>query len=135
MFNTRLTFCAQARPPKARWIAAALLTCLCLALIPVDARGGQTGREFLAICSESESWTEGYCTGYVAGAGELIDGLLLEKDLKAALDGRTFCLPDGLRKGEVRDLVLDYLRKRPEIQDKQITSITWAALIEAFPCG
>ncbi len=135
MFDTCLTYCARARLPKVPWIAAALLTCLCMTLFPIDARSGQTGREFLELCSNSESWTEGYCTGYVAGAGELIDGLLLEKDLNAALDGKAFCLPNGLQKGEVRDLVLDYLRKRPEIQDKQITSITWAALIEAFPCG
>ncbi len=122
-------------PRKAAWRAAALASCLCLALLPVDARGSQTGQDFLELCSGGESWTEGYCTGYVTGAGELIDGLLLEKDLKPALDGKAFCLPEDLRKGEVRNLVLDYLRAHPEVRDKQMTSITWAALIETFPCG
>lgn len=108
---------------------------LLLVLIPGAALGGQTGREFLALCSDADAWTQGYCTGYIAGSGELIDGLLLEEDLKDALEGRVFCLPAGLQKGEVRDLVLDYLRARPEVQDKHITSITWAALIQAFPCS
>lgn len=129
------TLPAQKLSLKAAGTAAALVSCLCLALIPVDARGGQTGRDFLELCSGSESWTEGYCTGYVTGAGELIDGLLLEKDLKTTLDGKAFCLPDDLRKGQVRNLVLDYLRAHPEVRDKQMTSITWAALIETFPCG
>ena len=121
--------------PGALCLAAALLACLGAALISVEVRAGQTGREFLELCSDGGAWTEGYCTGYVAGAGELVDGLLLEEDLKSALDGKAFCPPDGLRKGQVRDLVLAYLRERPEIRDKHIASITWAALIDAFPCG
>ena len=68
------------------------------------------------------------------GAGDLIDGFLLEEDLKPFFDGKAFCLPDDLKREEVRDLVLAFLRKRPDVQDKHIASITWAALIEAFPC-
>ncbi len=135
MFDQGTTLPAQKRPRKAIGSAAVLLSCLCLALLPGDVRGGQTGRDFLELCSGSESWTEGYCTGYVTGAGELIDGLLLEKDLKAALGDKAFCLPADLQKGQVRNLVLDYLRAHPEVRDKQMTSITWAALIETFPCG
>ena len=129
------TLHAQIRQSKAAWAAAVLVLSFCLAIFPAKVWGGQTGRDFLELCSGSESWTEGYCTGYVTGAGELIDGLLLEEDLKSALDGKAFCLPEGLRKGQVRDLVLDYLRAHPEIRHKQMTSITWAALIDAFPCG
>ena len=135
MPDRNLILRAPAPTLRAACFAAAVLACLGPALIPAEARGGQTGREFLELCSARGAWTDGYCTGDVAGAGELIDGLLLEKDLKAALDGKAFCLPDGLRKDQVRDLVLDYLRERPEIQDSHIASITWATLIDAFPCG
>ncbi|MDJ0942285.1 MAG: Rap1a/Tai family immunity protein [Kiloniellales bacterium] len=135
MSERETTLRAREVPLKAAWPAALLAAGLCLAMLPADARGGQTGRDFLELCSGPESWTEGYCTGYVTGAGELIDGLLLEEDLKSALASRAFCLPNGLRKGQVRDLVLDYLRAHPEVRDKQMTSITWAALIEAFPCS
>ena len=69
------------------------------------------------------------------GAGDLIDGLMLEKDLQPHFDGKAFCLPENLKRGEVRDLVLAYLRRRPDIQEKQMVSITWAALIESFPCN
>ncbi len=126
---------AKNLPLNASSSAAILATCLCLAVVPGDARGGQTGQDFLELCSGKEAWTEGYCTGYITGAGELIDGLLLEEDLKSALDGKAFCLPNDLRKGQVRELVLDYLRAHPEIRDKEMSSITWAALIDAFPCG
>ena len=126
---------AEKPSPIAAWAATSLLAFLCLLLISADARGGQTGQEFLELCNGGGTWAEGYCTGYVTGAGELIDGLLLEEDLKAALDGKAFCLPGDLRKGQVRDLVLDYLRAHPEVRDKQITTVTWAALIDAFPCA
>lgn len=99
------------------------------------APAAQTGRAFLELCSGSEAWSDGYCTGYIVGVGDLIDGLLLEEDLKGPLDGKAFCLTEELNRAEVRDLVLAFLRKRPDVQDKHMTSITWAALIEAFPCS
>lgn len=125
----------RSRPLNALSAAATVATCLSLAMVPDNAGGGQTGQDFLELCTGNEAWTEGYCTGYITGAGELIDGLLLEEDLKSALDGKAFCLPEDLRKGKVRELVLDYLRAHPEIRDKEMSSITWAALIDAFPCG
>jgi hypothetical protein len=34
----------------------------------------------------------------------------------------------------VRDRVLEFLREHPDITDLEMTSITWAALIEIYPC-
>lgn len=115
----------------AGWVLAGAL----LSIVASGASAGQTGREFLELCGGGDPWTEGYCTGYITGAGELIDGLLIEEDAKLLFDGKAFCLPDDLNRGDVRDLVLAFLRKRPDVHEKQMTSITWAALIDAFPCN
>ena len=123
--------------PSERWGRAVLSPLLGLAILigASAAPAGQTGRSFLELCSGGEPWSDGYCAGYIVGVGDLIDGLLLEEDLKGPLDGKAFCLTEQLNRAEVRDLVLAFLRKRPDVQDKHMTSITWAALIEAFPCG
>ena len=95
---------------------------------------GESGREFLELCGQDDTWSEGYCVGYIAGAGEMLDGLLLEDGVRAAFDGKIFCLPDDVTKGAVHDRVLAFLRDHPEIADLEMTSITWAALIEIYPC-
>jgi len=108
---------------------------LMIILFAGSAWAGDTGSEFLKLCDEDDPWHDGYCVGYITGAGELLDGLLLEDEVRAAFEGKVFCLPDGVTKGTVRDRVLDYLRDRPDIGDRQMTSITWAALIEIYPCS
>lgn len=111
-----------------------ILTVILLLLATGFVRAGQSGREFLELCDQGDSWSEGYCVGYVAGAGEMLDGLLLEDAIRAAFDGKVFCLPGDVTKGMVRDRVLNFLRAHPDIADRQMTSITWAALIESYPC-
>ena len=111
-----------------------ILTVIALLFATGPAWAGQSGREFLALCDQGDTWSEGYCVGYVAGAGEMLDGLLLEDGVRAAFDGKVFCLPDEVTKGMVRDRVLAFLRAHPDISDRQMTSITWAALIEIYPC-
>jgi len=103
-------------------------------LIASPAWAGQSGKEFLDLCDQTDAWSDGYCIGYVAGAGEMLDGLLLEDSVRATFDGKVFCLPDDVTKGRVRDRVLGFLREHPDIFDLEMTSITWAALIENYPC-
>ena len=111
-----------------------ILAFVALLFVTGPAWAGQTGREFLELCDQGDSWSEGYCVGYVAGAGEMLDGLLLEDSVRAAFDGKVFCLPVDVTKGMVRDRVLGFLRAHPDVTDRQMTSITWAALIEIYPC-
>lgn len=111
-----------------------LLAFVALLFLTDPTWAGQSGREFLELCDQGDSWSEGYCVGYVAGAGEMLDGLLLEDSVRAAFDGKIFCLPENVTKGTVRDRVLEFLREHPDITDLEMTSITWAALIEIYPC-
>lgn len=111
-----------------------LVALIAVLVVTGPAWAGQSGREFLELCDQGDSWSEGYCVGYVVGVGEMLDGLLLEDGVRAAFDGKIFCLPDDVTKGAVRDRVLDFLREHPDVSDHQMTSITWAALIETYPC-
>lgn len=120
--------------PARRW-AETLFGCCALALLlglvaSGGARAGQSGAEFLALCDQADAWSD----GYVAGAGEMLDGLLLDDKVRAAFDGRIFCLPDDVTKGEVRERVVSFLREHPDVADSEMTSITWAVLIETYPC-
>jgi len=111
-----------------------ILALLVSLLIACPAWAGQSGKEFLDLCNQADAWSDGYCVGYIAGAGEMLDGLLLEDGVRETFDGKVFCLPDDVTKGTVRDHVLGFLRERSDISDLEMTSITWAALIEIYPC-
>jgi len=103
-------------------------------LVSGGARAGQSGAEFLALCDQADAWSDGYCAGYIAGAGEMLDGLLLDDRARAAFGDRIFCLPADVTKGEVRDRVVGFLREHPDVGASEMTSITWAVLIETYPC-
>lgn len=124
--------------PARRWAETLFVGCALALLLGLvasgGARAGQSGAEFLALCDQDDDWSDGYCTGYIAGAGEMLDGLLLDEKVRAAFDGRIFCLPADVTKGEVRDRVVGFLREHPDVVDSEMTSITWAVLIEAYPC-
>ena len=75
---------------------------------------------FGAESSHSWYWISDYCVGYIAGAGEMLDGLLLEDGVRAAFDGKIFCLPDDVTKGAAHDRVLAFLRDHPNPTDQEI---------------
>lgn len=51
-----------------------------------------------------------------------------------ALDEEAFCLPRGVTRTRIKDVVLQYLREQPDAGDRRASRLTIDALQAAFPC-
>jgi Rap1a immunity proteins len=71
-------------------------------------------------------WTRGFALGYIQG---VVDTLWITGS--PAL----LCAPDGLKFGQLRLVVRNYLAAHPEKLHLAGSFVVAAALIEAFPCG
>jgi hypothetical protein len=63
----------------------------------------------------------GMCLGYILGVHDAHD--------------RAICIPDGVKSGQVLDVVKRYLRNHPEERHHQASSLVLGALKETFPCN
>jgi len=70
------------------------------------------------------------CTGYVIGA---VDSIELMDDLYRM--PHHFCIDQTVRAGQVRDVVVVYLRMHPEERHAIASSIVHTAMSEAYPCS
>jgi hypothetical protein len=59
--------------------------------------------------------------GYVAGLAD-------------AFDSVGHCLPSGVTKGQLADVVLQHLNRVPELRHHAASALVRAALARAFPC-
>ena len=68
-----------------------------------------TGNTLLEACESKDEFQQAFCLGYIAGASD-VDGM----------DGATFperrrsCVAESVTNGQVRDVVVKYLREHPE---------------------
>jgi hypothetical protein len=51
-----------------------------------------------------------------------------------ALDKDAFCLPVGLTRERLKDVVLKHLREQPDLEDLRASGLTIAALRAEYPC-
>ena len=84
-----------------------------------------TGKELKGFCdAEEQSWREGFCTGYITGVFETLDGQ----------QQKLYCAPDGLLNQRMWAVIEKYLRDHPEEWHEYADEIVMQAFIEAFPC-
>lgn len=102
-------------------IAALLLTSS-----PVLARETaiDDGNDLLTACSTSE----GYCLGYIRGLSNGVDMILAQK-------GKRICYGQNVTLGQVRDVVVDYVRRHPATRNQNSMVLTAYALGAAWPCA
>lgn len=120
-----------------------------------------TGEELLERCEAEGDWyAQGLCGGYVSGldrgyrlgrtwgAMQVLHGQRLEEWIRAGeqkaelgaeidrVEGeiRTYCLPDGLTRGELVRTVVRYLRENPTLRHGEAELLVPAALATAWPC-
>lgn len=106
-------------------IAAALL----FAATPANARETVTddGNELLDICSKEGYFSQGYCLGYIRALSSGVDMLLYTNKQR-------ICYGPNITIGQVRDVVLAYLRRNPAKRNENaMVLVSWASA-EAWPC-
>jgi hypothetical protein len=113
------------------------LACVVLALAstvsPMPARAGfKTGNDLLRECEAGEGrgssmlmW--GTCAGYVIGAADAIG-------FWTAVENGESCIPASSQAGQLKDIVVKYLRDHPETRHFEAYALVYVALGQAFNC-
>lgn len=78
-----------------------------------------TGNKLTEICKKEEGYDYGVCLGFINGV--------------AALQ-RQACIPDGVKFGQLKDVVLKYINENPEHRHKNATTIITSAISQVWVC-
>ncbi len=89
-----------------------------------------TGNELFAACgAENDVASFWSCMGFLRGTMETHDLFILLNE-----QPRFYCTPKTVTNGQVRDVVLDGLRRNPADRHYPSVVLTLRYLKEAFPC-
>ena len=81
-----------------------------------------SGNKLLGSCNGPPlSWQNGFCMGYISG---IVDGR----------NETSFCIPDGVTRGQVTDIVKFWLRENPATRHLRASRLIIDALWDKFPC-
>ena len=95
---------------------------------PAIASGFQTGSNLLILCTSKMAVDEVLCLGYLSGA------------IDAYTDGNqksykyNICLPAGITRQRLKDVVVEYLRQNPKMSDYDAAPSIYIASAIEFPC-
>ena len=110
-----------------------LLAVLALLLTGTSTRGQRvsktTGNELLEACEGSEPFQQAFCLGYVTGASD-VDGA----EGAAFPERRRSCVPDSVSNGQLKDVVVKYLKDNPEERHILAAILVVKSVAKAFPC-
>lgn len=90
---------------------------------PTQTPDVEDGNGLLAMCSsEGAYYRLGVCDGYILGAANV------------GLVAKLFCSPNGVTKGQIRDIVVSGLRNDPVNRHQGSVSLVIKYLSAAYPC-
>jgi hypothetical protein len=88
----------------------------------------ENGNELYGDCTESDGTPPtAYCLGFVAGVFDTAEMLLLDSS------GR-LCAPKSVTLGQVRDVIVKYLRENPAERNLPASLLALRAVQAAWPC-
>ena len=111
--------------PSIRIVCTVLL--ICAPFQPAFGKTFRTGNDLYEDCTKHGSVGEIFCLGYVAG---VVDQLEIRRGPKFP-DG---CIPRTVTKGQMKDVVLQYLQSNPETRDITASLLVSLAVAKAWPC-
>jgi hypothetical protein len=93
-----------------------------------DALSIQTGGDIVRVCQGRDT-AETDCLTWFSG---VLHGIDAQQQL--ARGERVICLPTAVSVPRLRDVVLDFIRRHPDLLDVHAGGIAHTALRLAFPC-
>jgi Rap1a immunity proteins len=96
-----------------------------------------TGNDLLDQCGADSETPNLACAAYVRGAIDMIgslQGSIASDDKKTFWKARSICLPNEVTTGQVKDVVVKYMRANPETRADNAAWIIIRALIQAWGC-
>ena len=88
-----------------------------------------TGNDLLESCESTGHFEQAFCLGYITGVTDL-DGA----DGSVFPERRRSCVAENVSNGQVRDVVVKYLKDHPEERHIQASILIVKAMAQAFPC-
>jgi hypothetical protein len=88
---------------------------------PAKAAAIYDGNEILFSCKKGNL----KCIYYLAGV----------HDARNDLDSKKYCMPDGVKLAELKEVFIKYAKENPEKLNFAASSVTINAFKKAFPCG
>jgi hypothetical protein len=85
-----------------------------------------TGNDLHSFCHGSSDADQGLCYGYIFGA---VDTALIFD-----LSGVEICIPRGVTRHQLKDVVVSYLDKQPKDRHKTASTLLAMSFVEAFNC-
>src|ERR1700681_2207721 len=79
-----------------------------------------TGNDYLSMCEDPRG--QGHCSATAVGYADMLSVM------------GYFCADRNVKKGQMKDVVLKYVRDHPEKRQIAAASLAFSALTEAFPC-
>jgi hypothetical protein len=87
-----------------------------------------TGNQLLPEC---ETTNVSYCLGEISGF-RLGFGFVMNR---WQVEPKLMCVPDGVSNGQLRDIVIQYIRENPQTRHESAQFLIVWSLEKAFPCG
>jgi hypothetical protein len=96
-----------------------------------------TGNDFYSLCTSTDAFNRVRCVSLLEGfvSGNRI--AYWEVGRRAKMNGdrlRSFCLPDEATTGQIRDVVVSFLRDVPQARHMPSAALIHTSLERAFPC-
>ncbi|MGC2464984.1 MAG: Rap1a/Tai family immunity protein [Candidatus Acidiferrum sp.] len=88
-----------------------------------------TGNDLLESCESTGHFEQAFCFGYITGVTDT-DAM----DGAAFPDRRRSCVAENVSNGQVKDVVVKYLRDHPEERHLLAAILIVKAMSQAFPC-
>lgn len=112
--------------PKTVAIGAALALVLVSAAASAQAAvSWMNGYELKEYCQKS-SWERGICLGFTSAVANIV--------ANEPVAGWRACIPDGVTRGQLRDIMVKFLDDHPEKLHHSAASLAARAYEEVFPC-
>ncbi len=112
-------------------LAAALLLACGQAAADSSGYSYEDGEGLLKACQGDSNFDLGVCHSYLVGIHDA-QGSFVHAGL---LTGKSFCLPEGVEVGALKEAFLTYAGARPENLHRTASSLVIDAFRIAFPCN
>jgi hypothetical protein len=89
-----------------------------------------TGNGLSAYCHSPDLNYVNYCHGFING---VVEGILAEGE--SGLSEEHICLPENVTRGQIKEIVLKYLKDNPEKLHRPSFILIFNATRKVFPCS
>jgi hypothetical protein len=85
--------------------------------------GFLTGNDLYSNCKDPNTYKSNTCLGYIAAISDIVQFF-----------DSNICMTEDMSLGQVRDVVVSWLTRKPQHRHDNASGLVFAALAEAFPC-